>query len=84
MPVIPYQPESRRIGIEPRSQLCHSSRSLVNPAIEQQATDRAYRIGQQQNVTVYHLIAQHTIEEKSYVYIKRNVILPIRCSRGLI
>ncbi|MCR4603557.1 MAG: DEAD/DEAH box helicase [Prevotella sp.] len=35
-----------------------------NPAIEQQATDRAYRIGQQQNVTVYHFIAQHTIEEK--------------------
>lgn len=35
-----------------------------NPAIEQQATDRAYRIGQQKKVTVYHLIAQHTIEEK--------------------
>lgn len=35
-----------------------------NPAIEQQATDRAYRIGQQQKVTVYHLIAEHTIEEK--------------------
>ena len=35
-----------------------------NPAIEQQATYRAYRIGQQQNVTVYHLIGQHTIEEK--------------------
>ena len=35
-----------------------------NPAIEQQATDRAYRIGQNKNVTVYHLIAQHTIEEK--------------------
>ena len=35
-----------------------------NPAIEQQATDRAYRIGQQQDVTVYHLISQHTIEEK--------------------
>ncbi len=35
-----------------------------NPAIEQQATDRAYRIGQQQNVTVYHLIAQNSIEEK--------------------
>lgn len=35
-----------------------------NPAIEQQATDRAYRIGQRQNVTVYHLISQHTIEEK--------------------
>lgn len=35
-----------------------------NPAIEQQATDRAYRIGQKQDVTVYHLISQHTIEEK--------------------
>lgn len=35
-----------------------------NPAIEQQATDRAYRIGQNQAVTVYHLIAQGTIEEK--------------------
>jgi SNF2 family DNA or RNA helicase len=35
-----------------------------NPAIEQQATDRAYRIGQKQKVTVYHLIAAHTIEEK--------------------
>jgi len=35
-----------------------------NPAIEQQATDRAYRIGQSQKVTVYHLISSQTIEEK--------------------
>lgn len=35
-----------------------------NPAIEQQATDRAYRIGQTQAVTVYHLVSKHTIEEK--------------------
>ena len=35
-----------------------------NPAIEQQATDRAYRIGQNQAVTVYHLVSKHTIEEK--------------------
>ena len=35
-----------------------------NPSIEQQATDRAYRIGQKQKVTVYHLISEHTIEEK--------------------
>lgn len=35
-----------------------------NPAIEQQATDRAYRIGQTPKVTAYHLISSHTIEEK--------------------
>lgn len=35
-----------------------------NPAIESQATDRAYRIGQKEKVTVYHLISEHTIEEK--------------------
>jgi SNF2 family DNA or RNA helicase len=35
-----------------------------NPAIEQQATDRAYRIGQKQKVTAYHLVSAHTIEEK--------------------
>lgn len=35
-----------------------------NPAIENQATDRAYRIGQDRNVTVIRLIAKHTIEEK--------------------
>ncbi len=35
-----------------------------NPAVEQQATDRAYRIGQHQNVTVYHFISSDTIEEK--------------------
>ena len=35
-----------------------------NPAVEQQATDRAHRIGQTQAVTVYHLVSKHTIEEK--------------------
>ncbi len=35
-----------------------------NPAIEAQATDRAHRIGQKRTVTVYHLIAEGTIEEK--------------------
>ncbi len=34
-----------------------------NPAIENQATDRVYRIGQKQNVQVYHLIARNTVEE---------------------
>lgn len=35
-----------------------------NPAVEDQATDRAYRIGQQKNVQVFKLIAKGTIEEK--------------------
>lgn len=35
-----------------------------NPAIEDQATDRAHRIGQNRPVTVYRLISKGTIEEK--------------------
>jgi superfamily II DNA or RNA helicase len=35
-----------------------------NPAIEEQASDRAYRIGQKRPVTVYRLISKGTIEEK--------------------
>jgi superfamily II DNA or RNA helicase len=35
-----------------------------NPAVEDQATDRAHRIGQTRVVTAYRLIARGTIEEK--------------------
>jgi len=35
-----------------------------NPAAEEQATDRAYRIGQTQPVTVYRLICEGTVEER--------------------
>lgn len=35
-----------------------------NPAVEEQASDRAHRMGQTRPVTIYRLIAQHTIEEK--------------------
>lgn len=35
-----------------------------NPASENQATDRIYRIGQKNNVFIYRLITKNTIEEK--------------------
>ncbi len=35
-----------------------------NPAVEDQATDRAYRIGQKKKVFVYRLITKNTVEEK--------------------
>lgn len=35
-----------------------------NPAVEDQAADRAHRIGQRAPVTVYRLVAQGTVEEK--------------------
>ena len=35
-----------------------------NPAVEDQATDRAHRIGQSRVVTSYKLIARDTVEEK--------------------
>ena len=35
-----------------------------NPAVEDQATDRAYRIGQRRNVQVHKLVCQGTLEER--------------------
>ena len=35
-----------------------------NPAVENQATDRVYRMGQKKNVSAYKLITLNTIEEK--------------------
>ena len=35
-----------------------------NPAVEKQAQDRIYRIGQKRKVTIYKLIVADTIEEK--------------------
>ncbi|MCI8352081.1 MAG: DEAD/DEAH box helicase [Clostridia bacterium] len=37
-----------------------------NLAAENQATDRAYRIGQKNNVQVYKLITKNSIEEKIF------------------
>ncbi|HVH42353.1 MAG TPA: DEAD/DEAH box helicase, partial [Labilithrix sp.] len=35
-----------------------------NPAVEDQATDRAYRIGQKRNVLVHKLVCRGTVEER--------------------
>jgi SNF2 family DNA or RNA helicase len=35
-----------------------------NPAVEDQATDRAYRIGQDKPVQVHKLLAEGTVEDK--------------------
>jgi non-specific serine/threonine protein kinase len=35
-----------------------------NPAVEDQATDRAFRIGQKKNVMVHKFVTKGTVEEK--------------------
>ena len=35
-----------------------------NPAVERQATDRAYRIGQKRSVLVHKFVCRGTVEEK--------------------
>lgn len=46
-----------------------------NPAVENQATDRAFRIGQRKKVMVHKLITTGTIEEKIDEIIKEKKAL---------
>ena len=46
-----------------------------NPAVENQATDRAFRIGQKRNVFVYRLITKNSFEEKIDNMIKSKMAL---------
>jgi superfamily II DNA or RNA helicase len=55
-----------------------------NPAVEDQATDRAHRIGQDKVVTVYRLIAAGTVEEKilDLSEKKRSLVANVLSSEG--
>jgi SNF2 family DNA or RNA helicase len=46
-----------------------------NPAVENQATDRAYRIGQKKNVMVHRMICKNTFEERINEIIQRKKYL---------
>lgn len=46
-----------------------------NPAAENQAIDRAHRIGQNNNVMVYRMVSEGTIEEKVLQLQKRKAAL---------
>lgn len=46
-----------------------------NPAVENQATDRAYRIGQKRNVMVHKFVCRGTIEEKVDTMIREKASL---------
>jgi SNF2 family DNA or RNA helicase len=53
-----------------------------NPAVEDQASHRAHRIGRTRVVTVYRLVGNGTIEEKIVDLHRRKRILAERSSRG--
>ncbi|MDR1558015.1 MAG: DEAD/DEAH box helicase [Tannerellaceae bacterium] len=54
-----------------------------NPAIEAQATDRAFRIGQQRKVMVYRFITKNTLEEKIDAMIQdKKELASLTISRG--
>ena len=63
------------LNVTAANHVIHYSRHW-NPAKENQATDRAYRIGQTKKVFVYRIITKNTVEEKiqKLKSIKRNLV----------
>ena len=51
------------LNLTAASQVIHFDR-WWNPAVEAQATDRAFRIGQKKNVLVHKFVCRGTVEEK--------------------
>lgn len=53
-----------------------------NPAVENQATDRTYRIGQDRDVMVYRFITKGTLEEKIDLILKDKLELADKTVSG--
>jgi non-specific serine/threonine protein kinase len=53
-----------------------------NPAVENQATDRAFRIGQRKNVLVHKFVCQGTVEEKIDALITEKTVLASELLQG--
>ncbi|NOY85222.1 MAG: DEAD/DEAH box helicase, partial [Nitrospirae bacterium] len=53
-----------------------------NPAVENQATDRAFRIGQKKNVLVHKFICRGTVEEKIDALIEEKISLGKNLLKG--
>src|SRR5206468_7486705 len=51
------------LNLTAASQVIHFDR-WWNPAVESQATDRAFRIGQKRNVVVHKFVCRGTVEER--------------------
>ena len=51
------------LNLTAAAQVVHFDR-WWNPAVENQATDRAFRIGQKQNVLVHKFVCRGTVEER--------------------
>ena len=57
------RPAALGLNLTAASHVIHFDR-WWNPAVENQATDRAFRIGQKRNVLVHKFICRGTVEEK--------------------
>lgn len=62
------------LNLTPASHVIHFDR-WWNPAVENQATDRAFRIGQHRNVLVHKFICRGSVEEKIDTLIEEKSVL---------
>ena len=53
-----------------------------NPAVEDQAADRAHRIGQEKPVMVYRLVSEKTVEERILLLQERKRALASAALQG--